>query len=94
MNVSLTPDLAQRIQKKIEDGNYHSATEVIRAALFLLEEREERDRLKLETLRTEIAIGSEQLKNGNYSEYDERSISTLIDEIQTEGRKKISSHDG
>ncbi len=48
MNVSLTPQLEELVRHKVETGLYNSASEVVREALRLLEER---DRLK------EIQIG-------------------------------------
>ena len=41
MNVSLTPELEQFVQDKVQTGRYNSASEVIREALRLLEEHEE-----------------------------------------------------
>ena len=40
MNVSLTPELEQFVQSKVENGRYNSASEVVREALRLLEEHE------------------------------------------------------
>ena len=40
MNVSLTPELEQFVQSKVENGRYNSASEVVREALRLLEEQE------------------------------------------------------
>ncbi len=40
MNVSLTPELEQFVQTKVESGRYNSASEVIREALRLLEDHE------------------------------------------------------
>lgn len=92
MNITLTPELERLVREKIETGYYNSVTELIRVALLLLDEREELERIKIECLKKEIAIGSEQLKNGNYSEYSEESLSSLINEIQTEGRKKLENN--
>ncbi len=40
MNVSLTPELEQFVQSKVESGRYNSASEVVREALRLLEDHE------------------------------------------------------
>ena len=40
MNVSLTPELARFARAMVESGRYSSASEVVRNALRLLEERE------------------------------------------------------
>jgi antitoxin ParD1/3/4 len=40
LNVSLTPELTALIAEKISTGHYRSASEVVRAALRLLDERD------------------------------------------------------
>ena len=42
MNVSLTPKLEQFIRTKVESGRYLSASEVVREALRLLEQKDKR----------------------------------------------------
>jgi antitoxin ParD1/3/4 len=42
MNVSLTPELEQMVQEKVESGRYTSASEVVREALRLMEKRDQR----------------------------------------------------
>ncbi len=41
-NVSLTPELEALVDSKVASGRYRSASEVVRAALRLLDERERR----------------------------------------------------
>lgn len=50
-NVNLTEHQSAFIQKVVEQGSYNNASEVVRDALRLLEQRHEEDRLKLERLR-------------------------------------------
>ncbi len=57
MNVSLTPHFNDFIQQKVKSGQYHSASEVIRAALRLLEEREAAQQAHIEYMRDEIQKG-------------------------------------
>ena len=40
MNVSLTKELEQLVNEKVKSGRYLSASEVVREALRLLEERD------------------------------------------------------
>ena len=40
MNVSLTPQLEKLIEQKVREGNYQTASEVVREALRLLAERD------------------------------------------------------
>ena len=42
LNVSLTPELTAMITAKVATGHYRSASEVVRAALRLLDERDRR----------------------------------------------------
>ena len=64
MNVSLTPELELLIHKKVESGLYLSASEVVREALRLLEERDRLNAMKFEELRKEIQIGLDQADRG------------------------------
>ncbi len=64
MDVSLTPDLEQRIHQKVESGRYPSASEVVREALRLLDERDQQQTLNWEGLREEIQIGLDQASRG------------------------------
>ena len=73
MNVSLTPELEKLVNKKVESGRYTSASEVIREGLRLLEEHDELRRIKLETLKREIARGVESLERGEGKPLDIRS---------------------
>jgi antitoxin ParD1/3/4 len=47
MNVSLTPELEQFVNQKVESGKYQPASEVIRDGLRLLLEREDIHQKKL-----------------------------------------------
>jgi len=60
MNVSLTPELEQLIHEKVETGLYLSASEVVREALRLLEERDKFQAMKFEGVKTAIQAGIDQ----------------------------------
>ena len=57
MNISLTPQLENLVKTKVESGLYGSASEVMREALRLLEERDRRHAVRIEVLRAEIKKG-------------------------------------
>ena len=57
INISLTPHLEGLVKGKVESGFYNSASEVMREALRLLEERDQLRELRLEELRREIRKG-------------------------------------
>ncbi len=74
MNVSLTQELEAMVQRKVRSGLYVSASEVIREALRLLQEREHLQKLRLEELRREIAVGIVQADHGDVETLEMKSI--------------------
>lgn len=57
MNVNLTPKLEEFVHKKVSSGSYNNASEVVREALRLLEERDQEREAKLAWLRQAIQEG-------------------------------------
>ena len=84
MNVSLTPELEQYVNQKVESGMYHSASEVIREGLRMLKERDEIHRRKLEDLRREIQIGIDQADRGQTRPLTRE----VIEDIKARGRER------
>lgn len=78
MNISLTPPLEALVQEKVASGFYNNASEVIREALRLMHERDQRDSARLERLRNEAAVGFEALDRGELST---RTISQIFDDV-------------
>ena len=64
MNVSLTPELENLVQQKVRSGLYTSASEVVREALRLLNDRDTIQAQRLAELKREIAVGMEDLEQG------------------------------
>ena len=64
MNVKLTHELEELIQKKVASGRYNSASEVVHEPLRLLEEREQFDELRREDIRNKIDEGLGALRRG------------------------------
>lgn len=72
MNVSLTPQLETMIRERVASGRYNNASEVVREALRLLEEREQ-----LDHLRSLLAVGLEQAKRGEVIEFTPEYLEDL-----------------
>ncbi|MBD2386387.1 type II toxin-antitoxin system Phd/YefM family antitoxin [Cylindrospermum sp. FACHB-282] len=51
---------------------------------------EELQKLKLEALRNEINLGIQQLESGQYTEYNEESLSAFFADIKTRGLQKLT----
>lgn len=64
MSVVLAPDLERIIQSKVTTGLYPSPSEVVRAALRLLEAHDELARRKQENLQRDLETGLEALERG------------------------------
>ena len=71
MNVPLTPELEQLVESKVKSGRYHSASEVFREALRLLEMRDEVFTLRRDEIRTQIEEGWQAAKRGELADGDD-----------------------
>jgi antitoxin ParD1/3/4 len=83
MNISLTKQLEDLVKSKVESGLYGSASEVMREALRLLEERDRVRSLRLEDLRAEIKRG---LDSGEPTPLD-------IGAVKDRGRKRLADRE-
>ncbi|MBW4445124.1 MAG: type II toxin-antitoxin system ParD family antitoxin [Plectolyngbya sp. WJT66-NPBG17] len=64
MNITLKPEQAEFVRARLTSGRYRDPDDVIDKALTLLEQQEQR----LEELRQKIAIGTEQIQNGQVTD--------------------------
>ena len=64
MNIHLTPELQTLVQKKVKSGRYNSASEVVREALRLFEERDRLRELQIREFRRKINEGWASLERG------------------------------
>jgi len=71
MNVSLTQELEEFVNSKVQSGMYYSASEVIREGLRLLKEQDALREMRLQELRKEIAVGTEQADRGQFVDGEE-----------------------
>ena len=84
MNISLTPYLEELVKGKVESGLYGSASEVMREALRLLEERDQLQKLRFDELRRDIQTG---IDSGESTPLD-------MEEIKARGRKRLAVEKG
>lgn len=67
-NISLTEKLNRFVDSKIADGEFQNASEVVRAGLRLLSERDEAHAAKIAALRAAAQVGIEELERGEGTE--------------------------
>ena len=82
MNINLTSELEQLVQRRVESGHYNSPHEVLREALRLLEHRDAVFTLRKDQIRKQIEEGWQAAQRGELVDGDE--VFDRIDaELQT-----------
>lgn len=82
LNVSLPPELENRVRQHVESGLYSSASEVIREALRLFETYQDVQAANLASLTADIAQGVADVSAGRVRELD-------MNEIKQRGRAEL-----
>ena len=91
MNVSLTNELNELVREKVDSGLYNSASEVIRAALRLMAERDRLDAIREDEFRKAVSKGIVDLDAGRFTELSgDAEMKTFADSIKKRGRKKLA----
>ena len=67
-NVNLTPEQDAFVQRVVKAGEYQNASEAIRDALRVLQQKRREAALKLKALRMQIRAGVDALERGDFSE--------------------------
>jgi antitoxin ParD1/3/4 len=84
LNVSLPPELENRVRQHVESGLYSSASEVIREALRLFEAYQGVQAASLASLKADIAQGVADIAAGRVRELD-------MNEIKQRGRAMLAA---
>ena len=82
MNVSLTAELEDQVQAFIRKGLYGNQSEVVRAGLRLLLEREEEREARLLALRRDVSDGLKEVR-------DDSGAAVTADELKARGRSSL-----
>jgi antitoxin ParD1/3/4 len=87
MNVHLTPKLERLVQNKVQSGRYNSASEVVREALRLMDQKDELRSIQLQELRSRVDKGLAQAERGEGAD-GEMFMQELIEDLDTTGAKR------
>jgi antitoxin ParD1/3/4 len=82
MNVNLTPQLEELVRSKVASGLYTSASEVVRDALRLMEEKDRLREAKLTQLRSDVRQG---LASGSSQPWDAEALKSMARTRRTNG---------
>jgi putative addiction module CopG family antidote len=86
MNISISKELAERIERKVESGYYPSADAVIDKALELLDDHDQE-------LRALIQEGIEALESGDYVEYTDENLHEFFEDVHRRGLERLKTRD-
>jgi antitoxin ParD1/3/4 len=78
-NISLTPEQDAFVEKVVKTGEYQNASEAVRDALRVLQQRRREDALKLKALRMQIKAGVDALQRGKFVEIDESDLEGYLE---------------
>lgn len=69
-NINLTDHYEGFIAEQVTSGRFQNASEVVRAALGIMEQKTAEDDAKIEALRNAVMVGVEQYERGEYITID------------------------
>ncbi|MBU4634049.1 type II toxin-antitoxin system ParD family antitoxin [Pseudomonas chlororaphis] len=89
-NVVLTTHQEDVIKDLVKSGRYQNASEVMREALRLLEQRETEEAAKLEALRNATSIGIMDLEQGRFVEVRKDDLGQLLASIGEQAAQSVA----
>ena len=84
MNVSLTVEMADFVQREIRSGRYVSASELVRESLRMLAYERELENEKAAILKAAVQMGIDDVEAGRISD---RSVDDILQEVLAEARR-------
>ena len=87
-NISLTPEQDAFVSHVVDAGEYQNASEAIRDALRVLQQRRREDAEKLKVLRSALRVGLDDLEAGDYVEVDGAKLESYLLGIARRVRKR------
>jgi antitoxin ParD1/3/4 len=87
-NISLTPEQDAFVEKVVEAGEYQNASEAIRDALRVLQQRRKEDSLRLKALRAQIKVGIDAIDRGDFAEVEDADLEEYLERLTTTSAAK------
>src|SRR5947209_4061862 len=80
-NVNLSEQQVRFIRQRVDEGRYGNVSEVVGAALQLLERQEQQEELKLQILRRLAKESFEELDRDEYIAVESEGIDQFVEEL-------------
>ena len=88
-NISLTPEQDAFVEKVVEAGDYQNASEAIRDALRVLQQRRKEDSFRLKVLRAQIKVGIDAIDRGDFAEVDDPDLEGYLEQLTPPDVKRV-----
>ena len=89
-NISLTAEQDAFIDSVVKAGEYQNASEAVRDALRVLQQKRREDALKLKALRLQIRVGAEDIARGDFTDVDDSGLDAFLDGLGRPARKRAA----
>ncbi len=86
-NISLTEEQDAFIERAVKSGEYQNASEAVRDALRILQQRRREDALKLKVLRQQINAGVEALDRGESTEIADADLDEYLENLSVSAKR-------
>jgi putative addiction module CopG family antidote len=86
MEIRLLPELEELIRRKVEAGEYDTASDLVTHAVYLLDTRDRMRAVQLEELRREVQIGLDECKRGEVEPFTKETARR----IKERGRQRLA----
>jgi antitoxin ParD1/3/4 len=87
-NISLTAEQDAFVEEVVEAGEYQNASEAVRDALRVLQQRRREDSLRLKALRAQIKAGVAALDRGDFAEVEDADLEGYLERLTTPATKR------
>ncbi len=86
-NISLTNEQDAFVESVVKAGDYQNASEAIRDALRVLQQKRREDALKLRALRMQIKAGLDALDRGDFTEVADADLNDYLEGLTARSGK-------
>jgi|KBSSwiStaDraftv2_1062776.scaffolds.fasta_scaffold68665_4 antitoxin ParD1/3/4 len=86
-NINLTAEQDAFVERMVKTGKYQNASEAMRDAVRVLQQRWKEDDLKLSLLRKQLKAGLDALDRGEFTELADAELDAALDRL-AEGRSR------